>query len=141
MWVVFILSHYSSSTQTALSGHLHLLSVWTFTAKIACELQTALPHKQPYRSNSPTTQTTLPLKQPYHLNSPTAQTALPLKQLTTGAVVAEGLPVVTRFFWPPLIPRIIWLPTGISAHTCNPSAYIQSEKQRRGMLSQQTLSE
>ena len=27
-------------------------------------------------------------------------------------------PVVTRFFWPPLMPRIMWLPTFVSAHTC-----------------------
>lgn len=31
---------------------------------------------------------------------------------------SEGLPVDTRFFWPPLMPRIIWLPTRVSAHTC-----------------------
>ena len=27
-------------------------------------------------------------------------------------------PVVTRLRWPPLMPRIIWLPTMVSAHTC-----------------------
>ena len=27
-------------------------------------------------------------------------------------------PVVTRFFWPPLMPRRVWLPTIVSAHTC-----------------------
>ena len=29
-----------------------------------------------------------------------------------------GRPVVTRFFWPPLMPRIMALPTFVSAHTC-----------------------
>ena len=29
-----------------------------------------------------------------------------------------SLPVLTRCFWPPLIRRIIWFPTGVSAHTC-----------------------
>ena len=27
--------------------------------------------------------------------------------------------MVTRFFWPPLMPRIMWLPTFVSAHTCH----------------------
>ena len=30
----------------------------------------------------------------------------------------EGLPVVTRFFWPPEMPLIISEPTGMSAQTC-----------------------
>lgn len=30
-------------------------------------------------------------------------------------------PVVTRFFWPPLMPLIMWLPTFVSAHTCHNS--------------------
>ena len=28
-------------------------------------------------------------------------------------------PVVTRFFCPPLMPRRVWLPTIVSAQTCN----------------------
>ncbi len=28
-------------------------------------------------------------------------------------------PVVTRFFWPPLMPRRMCEPTIVSAHTCN----------------------
>ena len=30
----------------------------------------------------------------------------------------RGRPVVTRFFWPPLMPRTISLPTSVSWHTC-----------------------
>uniref|UniRef100_A0A0A9CWS2 Similar to PDR8/PEN3 (PLEIOTROPIC DRUG RESISTANCE8) n=1 Tax=Arundo donax TaxID=35708 RepID=A0A0A9CWS2_ARUDO len=30
-------------------------------------------------------------------------------------------PVVTRFFWPPEIPRCIWSPTMVSAHMSSPS--------------------
>lgn len=32
--------------------------------------------------------------------------------------VAERRPVVTRFFWPPLMPRTMSLPTSVSWHTC-----------------------
>ena len=31
------------------------------------------------------------------------------------------LPVVTRFFWPPEIPRCIWSPTMVSAQMSSPS--------------------
>jgi hypothetical protein len=31
---------------------------------------------------------------------------------------AEHRPVVTRFFWPPLMPRTMSLPTSVSWHTC-----------------------
>ncbi len=27
--------------------------------------------------------------------------------------------MVSRFFWPPLIPLVSWLPTSVSAHTCS----------------------
>ena len=37
----------------------------------------------------------------------------------SGIADAHCLPVVTRFFWPPLMPLIIALPTGVSAHTCS----------------------
>ena len=33
-------------------------------------------------------------------------------------------PEVTRFFWPPLMPRTISLPTGVSAHRYRPSMRI-----------------
>lgn len=32
-----------------------------------------------------------------------------------------NLPVVTRFFWPPEIPRCIWSPTMVSAQMSSPS--------------------
>ena len=38
-----------------------------------------------------------------------------------GIGVCQALPVVTRFFWPPEIPRIIAEPTGMSAQTCKHS--------------------
>ena len=41
-----------------------------------------------------------------------------MTQLLLGPAKPGGAPVVTRFFWPPLMPRIMWLPTFVSAHTC-----------------------
>ena len=32
-------------------------------------------------------------------------------------------PVVTRFFWPPLMPRTMSLPTSVSWHTCTSGTY------------------
>lgn len=39
-----------------------------------------------------------------------------MKRVFIGPTVIS--PVVTRLRWPPLMPRIIWLPTMVSAHTC-----------------------
>lgn len=37
----------------------------------------------------------------------------------------KGLPVVTRFFWPPLMPLISWLPIMVSAQICSPGRPIK----------------
>ena len=44
--------------------------------------------------------------------------------------------MVTRFFWPPLMPRIMWLPTFVSAHTCRARSASQTGCQ--AYLQQQT---
>ena len=33
------------------------------------------------------------------------------------------LPDVTRFFWPPLMPRSSWSPTMVSMHTSSPKSF------------------
>ena len=43
-----------------------------------------------------------------------------MKSVFMGPTVIS--PVVTRLRWPPLMPRIIWLPTIVSAHTCSITA-------------------
>lgn len=39
-------------------------------------------------------------------------------------------PVVTRFFCPPLMPRIMLLPTGVSWHTCKCTTLVQKVNSR-----------
>ena len=47
-------------------------------------------------------------------------TVLPSSTLTGPTTIS---PVVTRFFWPPEMPRTRWLPTTVSAHTCHDSKH------------------
>ncbi len=47
--------------------------------------------------------------------------------------VVRGGPVVTRFFWPPLMPRTMSLPTSVSWHTCTAPHMSQAVLQGRSL--------